>query len=481
VSESLKLKVGALNLTPLHELTSRKLVRQYLPALWLSLLILYILAGTPITPFHGDEPTQIYMTRDYAAQFIQGADWSIYGYSDTPTVPALQELRLLNGTINKTTMGLAWHLAGFQPQDINEQWDWGADWNYNQQNGHAPTPELLLTARWPSALFLAAGVVIMFALGWYAGDSWTAYLASAYYALSPVLLLNGRRAMMEGSMTFFSLLTVLAGVWVLKMLFPVGLRRASTLLPTKSQNIYTSWLPLLVLGIAAGFALSSKHNSLFTVAIVFGVCLVYAIRTRRVTEGNAKPLSLLLLATTSAGLTFYALNPAWWGEPLRRAGQVLELRQSLLDMQTAVFGGYADFGERAAGFFRQVFIALPQYYEQEQWAGYIGDQISRYEVSPWRGVSMAGSTVGGLLLLGLCVYGLWMLIRHWRDPVKLVLALWALTMLLSTLVLTPLEWQRYYLPAYPAVGLLAAVGVRQIFCIKTVGARRALPLPKPNP
>jgi len=31
-------------------------------------------------------------------------------------------------------------------------------------------------------------------------------------------------------------------------------------------------------------------------------------------------------------------------------------------------------------------------------------------------------------------------------------------MLATTALLTPLEWQRYYLPAYPAVGLLAASG-----------------------
>jgi len=62
--------------------------------------------------------------------------------------------------------------------DVNEQWDWGADWNYNQQNGHAPSPTLLMVARWPSAILLAAGVVVMFAIGRALGGTWTPYVAS---------------------------------------------------------------------------------------------------------------------------------------------------------------------------------------------------------------------------------------------------------------------------------------------------------------
>ncbi len=107
---------------------------------------------------------------------------------------------------------MAWHLDGFTVDQINEQWDWGADWNYNQSNNHAPSFSLLLISRLPSALLLAAGIVIIFALGRALGGRPAAYLAAAYYALNPPLLLDGRRAMMEGSLIAFSLLTVLAGV-----------------------------------------------------------------------------------------------------------------------------------------------------------------------------------------------------------------------------------------------------------------------------
>ena len=108
-----------------------------------------------------------------------------------------------------------------------------------------------------------------------------------------------------------------------------------------------------------------------------------------------------------------------------------------------------------------MFVAQPQYYEIPAWQGYIGDQIARYEASIYHGVSLGGSLIGGVALLVLMLVGFW---AFWRDralagSTRWLIGVWALAMLLTTALLTPLEWQRYYLPAYPAVGLLAAYGV----------------------
>ncbi len=282
-------------------------------------------------PFHGDESTQIYMSRDYAYQFLQG-DLDLVRYHDPPISATEQQLRLLNGTLNKYLIGFAWHLGGFTVDQINQQWDWGADWNYNQSNNHAPSDALLQISRMPSALLLAAGVIVMFALGRMLGGRPAAYLASLYYALNPALLINGRRAMMEGSLTFFSLLTVLAAIWLLQK------RRW--------------WTPIL-LGIAAGLALASKHTAAFTVIAVFGAGALYPIvewlwrklhptpdpspnSGRGANSVQGSPLSplawvrgylrffiLFFVAGVIALAVFYALNPAWWGDPVTRAGQVL--------------------------------------------------------------------------------------------------------------------------------------------------------------
>ncbi|MBK9745972.1 MAG: phospholipid carrier-dependent glycosyltransferase [Chloroflexi bacterium] len=434
--------------------------------------MLYVIAGAALTPFHGDESTQVYMSRDYAYQFLQ-RDLNLVMFHDPPLSAQEQDLRLLNGTLNKYLIGLAWHLGGFTLDNINQQWDWGGSWDYNQSSNHAPTPALLNVARLPSAIFLALGVPVLFALGWLTGGAWAAFAASLLYALHPALLINGRRAMMEGSLTFFSLLTVLAGAWWLR-------RR--------------NWIAALALGLAAGLTVASKHTGAFTVAAVFGLVGVVALftsppaplsigrggsvlaksplpteRERQTSPG--KPLALgrgvwgevavrmpgvmlILLAAFVAALTFYALNPAWWRDPLSRAGDVLRLRQDLLAGQTATFGGYPNFGAALAGFWNQLFVTPPQYFEVAGWDVYLADQIAAYEGSIWRGLH-----IGAVMLVPLVLIGVIYLLRKTERSLRVLIGGWALVMLASVLLLTPIEWQRYYLPAYPPVLLLAALGV----------------------
>ncbi|MEO8395282.1 MAG: phospholipid carrier-dependent glycosyltransferase [Chloroflexota bacterium] len=444
-------------------------MRKFLPqsffdCFFLLILIAYILAGTSSVPFHGDESTQIYMSRDYAYQFLQ-ADLDLVRYHDPPLNATEQQLRLLNGTLNKTLIGFAWHLSGFSVDQVNEQWDWGGDWNYNQSNNHAPSEALLQISRIPSALLLAAGVIVIFVLGQMLGGRPVAYLASLYYALNPALLIEARRAMMEGSLTFFSLLTLLAGVWLLQK------RR---------------WWTAILLGIAAGLALASKHTAVFTLIAVFGACALYPLaewgigKWRNRGEIRALPLqiyAMLLVAGVIALGVFYGMNPAWWGNPVTRAGQVLALRSDLLTGQTAAFGGYSSLSEALSGFFRQVFVNSPQYYEIPAWAGYIAEPIARYESSVWHGISIGGSVLGGVVLLVLTVLGGGVAMgrklaltqvysdistaqqKAERRSVRILIFVWALAMGVTTALLTPIEWQRYYLPAAPAVGLLAALGL----------------------
>ncbi|MBN8639265.1 MAG: phospholipid carrier-dependent glycosyltransferase, partial [Anaerolineae bacterium] len=423
--------------------------------------MLYVIAGAALTPFHGDESTQVYMSRDYAYQFLQ-RDLNLVMFHDPPLSAQEQDLRLLNGTLNKYLIGLAWHLGGFTLDNINQQWDWGGSWDYNQSSNHAPTPALLNVARLPSAIFLALGVPVLFALGWLTGGAWAAVTASLLYALHPALLINGRRAMMEGSLTFFSLLTVLAGAWWLR-------RR--------------NWIAALALGLAAGLTVASKHTGAFTVAAVFGLVGVLALFTsppaplsierggsvlaksplptergyRGEVESRIYSVLLILFAALVAALTFYALNPAWWSDPLSRAGDVLRLRQDLLAGQTATFGGYADFGAALVGFWNQVFVTPPQYFEVAGWDVYLADQIAAHEGSIWRGLS-----VGAVMLVPLLLIGVIYLLRKTERSLRVLLGGWALVMLASVLLLTPIEWQRYYLPAYPPVLLLAALGVAGI-------------------
>lgn len=406
------------------------------PRLWrvlyLAALVAYIIAGAWLVPFHGDESTQIYMSHDYAYTFLQ-RDLSRVFFSPNPASPQEQDLRIINGTVNKYTVGLAWHLAGFDVSDINEQWDWGAPYAYNVETGHHPGAELLRVARLPSALFTAAGAVVVFMIGAQLGGRSAAVAASFLYATNPIILVNGRRAMMEGSLLFGGVLVVLAGILFV-------------------QSAYR-WRYVLLLGGAAGVALASKHTNVFTVALVFAVCLGYVA----VTDWRRVPR--LVLAGGLAGVVFLLLNPAWWRAPLATTGEIIRLRSNLLAVQTDVFGRYPDVAAQLAGFWRQVIVGQPMYYEVAGWGDYIGGQIGQYEA-----LFLGGLRLPALVTLALLSVGFVALFRRRENrPARVIVGTWAAGVAVLTLLLTPLEWQRYYLPAVPGLCIVAGYGAASLF------------------
>ncbi len=424
----------------------RQSVGGLLDAVFLAVLVAYVLIGTPLVPFHGDEATQIYMSRDYAYQFQQ-RDLDLVRYQDDPPIPQMQYLRLINGSLNKYLIGLAWHISGFTAADVNEQWDWNGGWQYNLDNHHSPSPALLVTARWPSALLLAASVAILFLLAKQLGGRPVAYLACLYFVLNPGVLINGRRATMEGSLYCFALLTVLAGVQFL--------RRPS--LPTS-----------LLLGAATGLAVASKHPALFTLVPVYAACALYPFALAllpRARRPNVPVRALafgLIAALVVALLIFYALNPVWWGaSPLYQIALILRLRTDLLNGQTATFGGYASRIDQLAGFLRQTFVVQPQYFEASGWGEHLAGPIAAYEASPWHGLALGGSLIGALVMAALTLTGIAAFFRHRTllFSTRWLIGLWALVAVLTTWALTPVEWQRYYLPVFPVVGLFAAFGL----------------------
>lgn len=410
----------------------------------------YILIGTPLATFHGDEATQIMMSRDYAYQFIE-RNLDRVRYHNPPRTPdeaAEQPLRLINGTINKYAIGLAWHVAGFSASDLNEQWDWGADWNYNQANNHAPSAALLVAARWPSAIFLALGVPLIYAVTRAAGGGALAGLIAALlYTLSPALLLNGRRAMMEGSLTFFTLLTVwLCGRW----LYPREPSRGA-------RSI--SWGAAF--GAAGGLALAAKHTAAFAVIPLFVFAVIVlawrAWQARSARAWGVASLSIVAAGAASATI-FLLLNPAWWDDPIRAAGEVLRLRSDLLAGQMAAFGGYTGVGEAFNGYGRQVFVPHPQYFEVAGWEAWIGDQIAAYEASGLAGVITRMNPAIAITLLTASFFGLACLIDLVRRaPSRAAIAVWIVSAIGLTLLLTPIEWARYYLPVLPPIAVLLAL------------------------
>jgi len=436
----------------LNRVTSIKLP-YWVDAIWLLLLSAYIISGITITPFHGDESTQIYMGRDTYYQFYENA-WEKVLYSPTsdevhPSGATQQQLRLLNGTITKYLFGWLTIEQGITLETWNEQWDWGADWVYNQQTNRIPNDSVLQQTRLLSALFLCIATFAMFGIGYMTGGRLSAYLASLFFVLNPAVLVNGRRAMMEGTMLAFTVLLIcLSLIW------------------WRKQKIEL----LITIGIVSALAIASKHTSAFTVVPVFasiGLLIVWQIYKRK--HQFKRNIFGFIGAICVCIVVFYVLNPAWWGAPVDRAFEVLDLRSDLLAQQTATFNAYTNLQERLIGFFNHSFFITPMLYEVNNWNTFpeFVMQLENYKSTLLGGIRT--NNIIGWLMLGLTILGLLFSIRQIMNQHReyFLLISWALMMLILTIGLTPLEWQRYYLPIHPVVALLTALGIQFIFKLVT--------------
>ncbi len=418
--------------------------------LWLILLAAYIFAIPPT--FHGDEPMQIYASHDYVTAFIERNPAALMT-SAPYEIDSDAHLRLINGSINRYAIGLSWHAAGLTANDLPPRpgWDWGLDYDTNVSTGHLPASALLAASRFSSALFLALSAAVMFALGWQFGGRVLAYFASALYTLNPIVLLNGRRALQEGSILFFGLLLVLIAVLISKRtqkpLSPPVLERGTRTPFARGEGLL--WLALALVG---GLTLASKHTGIVFVAGAFGWIFLAELLRLRWRALLITSFRLLLAAVLALAL-FVALSPALWNDPPARIANLLEERARLLDIQ--VQGQPTTLQQRVEGIITEPFVAPPQHFEVPFWANFqpVTDDIARYMASPFSGLQF-GVVLGGLLTVFVGLGIVFSLRRNWRAG----LLIWLL-LTVASLLANPLPWQRYYLPLIPSVTLLAAVGL----------------------
>lgn len=429
--------------------------KRLIDALYLLALALYVFAIPPT--FHGDEAMQVYMSRDYATAFVDRNPAALMT-SPPYDIDSDGHLRLINGTINRYAIGLSWHLTGLTADTLPARpgWDWGLDYDTNVSTGHLPSPALMGAARFSSTLFLALSVIVMFALGRLFSGRLTAYIVSGLYALNPVILLNGRRAMQEGSMLFFGLLVILIAALITRR------RDAEKPVPV------LVWAGLVVAG---GLALASKHSSIVFVAGAIGWIFAAELLRR-----NWRALVVIGVKLAVAGVLmaalFVGLSPALWNDPPARFVNLLEERARLLDIQIAVDPvAPTTLAQRLVGIVTEPFMKPPQHFEVDFWGTFpaVTSDIERYMASPFSGVQF-GAVLGGALTL-LAGIGIVVSLRCvWARIGASIAASYGhyigvlawLAGTAASLIANPLPWQRYSLPLLPVATLLASIGANAV-------------------
>ncbi|MEM7413662.1 MAG: hypothetical protein AAF430_25755 [Myxococcota bacterium] len=471
----------------------------------LALLALYVAAGRAAAPFHGDESTFLWMSRDYDT-LVHGSPVQSLPFSEAPADDYAQWLRVLNGSLHPLSIGLARETASGEAAERNAPWIWEmpagretAQWRFNLQTQRLPNSAALAHARWPATLATLAAI---FACGFigrrFYGGSAAGIAATLVLATTPAVLLNGRRALQEGGLLLFSFALLGAGLWVVTR--ACASNRATPPLPA-----------LLGLGALAGLAVAMKHSLALGVGVVWIWGLVAGAVSRPAASERAG-LPSAIAAWVGAGFValgvFGFVVPVWWS-PARHAlfaglalaafgaallgraprsravamiglGAVLvagtslvqpavwsntarvpatlaELRTRLLDRQATRYENHAQPGSRIAAVVRESLGTPAQYYEDPAWvhAQPVLGQIERYERLRLGG--RGGSVVARSGVALLCVAGLVAAWTRRRDPAQWLLLAWWLAPALALLA-NALPWQRYYLVLQPAVALLAGQG-----------------------
>lgn len=419
-----------------------------LDGLWLLALMIYALAGMRLTPFHGDETNHIFNSHDFATLFIHHRPQDLI--LSPPYKPETAGyFRVLDATLPRYAFGAAWSLAGLSEADLpSGPWLWAMDYPANVAQNRLPTGRLLDAARLASTLFLCLSIAIMFELGRRFGERPLAYLSSGLYALNPLILLNGRRAMQEGMLLGFGLLTILI---------------AASISRKQEQSGRSAWHDWLGLALAASLALGSKNSGILYVAGAFGWIFFVEV-SRRHWRSLLETSARLAASGVIAMMLLVALSPGLWADPLARLADMVTERRKAMQMQVDVnLDAPTTLSERVTGIITQPFLTPARYYEVFFWADFapITEQIGRYEASHLDGLrfgKLLGIPLTVLACLGIGAM-LWPRVRPSPSgELSIGLLVWPAVMAAAALA-NPLPWQRYYLQLIPPASLLAGIGI----------------------
>jgi 4-amino-4-deoxy-L-arabinose transferase-like glycosyltransferase len=429
-------------------------------ALYLIALAAFVALGTPFASYHGDETNHIHNARDYITLFIDHQPEKLLVNSMWDSHDAYY--RLLDSSVSRYSIGFVWHLTGMPESALPPlSYVWGASYDENFFLGLVPAGRALILFRAPSTLFFALSIVIVFALGRQFGGRGAAYFASGVYALNPALLLNGRRAMQEGPLLFFGLLTILIAS-------EIALRREAG----KANGVWR-WGVLIAAG---ALTLASKNSGFLFTASAYLWILLPEVARRRARRTLTTALRLMIAGVLTLAL-FVVLHPGLWSDPLARFTDIVMIRAG--EMRTQVAGdpeAPTSTARRIADLLTQPFMQPLQHYERTP--RYSEEQ--ERQIAVYNSLLLAGlrfGSIGGGVLTTLWLIGFMVnLIPNARPNRSWTLAIglyaW-LAVNVVVLMLTPLPWQRYYLPLTPVTTLFATIGVLSLFSV-----RAAQPQPK---
>ena len=424
------------------------------PATVLTLLVAFLFSGVGRVPFHPDETSLLFESRDLELYLT---DPRSMAWSEAGRGRAEQEYRALNAPLSKYVLGIGRRLAGHGPDEVGVDWDWSLSWEENRLRGALPAADVLVPARLASTSLVASALVLMYLCGLRLGGRSTGLVSAVLLGLNALVLLHGRRAMAEGTLIF----AVCLGMW--------GILQADR----------RPWLA----GLATALAFSAKHTALpllplgWLAVLWRGPSASLAPFARHAAQSSA-------IYVGTAALVVMALNPLLWSDPLASGMEALRARQALVQEKIRAQAEHSALRLPMTGVdslsapIAQLFLTPLQFEELPNYAENLSQSVAGYLQNPLH--SLLRDWTSGALLMGLTLAGMLFGLARLRiaaRPVRREFGLLLLTTLAQAVVLLltlPFPYQRYYLPLVPLCLLWAAFALWQLGTLmKRLPIRRA--------
>ncbi len=393
-------------------------------ALVITLILLTILYMSSIAevPFHPDESTYIFMSDDLERMFgdLQSIFWQPGQVDDLH-----QHYRKLDPPTSRTIIGLSRLITGQPP--LPADWDWSLSWQENQQAGALPAQDLLTISRIGIALFYPFSLLFFYFSVNEISGRLTAWLAMLFMAANMLVLLHTRRAMTESFM-FFTI--------ILSLYFLIHFR----------ERPWLSAFPI-------AFALNAKLSAAPFAAVGGLLILLIALQKKW-------PLKKLFAQILSYGLTIllisFILNPFLWAHPVAAARSAWESRLALTDRQVATVAEVSPEQvldsplKRVGNLIAHLYFTPPAIADVANYLEETAQSAERYLAHPLHSLGRGPIAASLALILSLVGFliALLDLIRTKSTPL-LILFLSGLAQTAAILLLVPLPFQRYILPAVP--------------------------------
>lgn len=404
----------------------------------LVLISAFYFVGIHLVPFHPDESTQLFMSKDY--DLLLTNPFSMSWVSPDPnSLP--QHYRELDAPITRYLLGFGRSLAGIPP--LPADWDWSLNWQENTSAGALPSGNLLNIGRFTITLLFPFTLIFIYLAGKKLGSPWIGLFAVLFLALNPLSLLHARRAMAEGALLF----TVTLAIWALLS--------------------YRSKIWLAAVGIALAYNTKQSAAALLLPGGFAAVWLPRSLPNRynRMIIRGSQFIGIAVLITL-------ALSPLYWLHPIQALQSSWQARQDLVNSQVADFSRLNSAlsldtpASKLIALVAQVYFASPSFSEAGNYVSDTASQVTAYLSVPGNSL-FRGFYWGGfflfLTLLGLAFSALRIFSSGQpHKPEFILLGIAAFSQVFFILLTIPLPFQRYYIPLLPFVCLYMSYGIYSV-------------------